>query len=402
MGELGSFFARQARNYKLVLLKKSGFSAFNYLTFDYTNIYIRELGASFIQLGLIGSVGGLVNAVIAYPFGRLIDRYSSKNIMLVTLFLQTLVPLTYFLAKDWIWIVLATALSTFALFCSQGVENVLMANSLRNVDRAKGFSLVTAVSLIPTVVAPLIAGATLARLGGISAQNLKLLYLVEFLGLSVISVFVGLRLKETKSLLDHGGTLLEDLREVVSGSPYLKRWLLIDTMSASSYAVMGRYIMVYASEIQGAGPIILGWMAAVFAIVGILSSIPLGALADRIGRIRTVLLIRPLFHISTLILLFTPDPRWIILGWALRGTFNPSLSILATYRNELVSPEERGRWMGIRELLRGIFRIPAPLLGGILYTRVSPTAPFLFHMFIDIFLRVPLLLTMPKTLPKKG
>jgi len=215
-------------------------------------------------------------------------------------------------------------------------------------------------------------------------------------------VFVGLRLRETKSLLDHGGTLIEDLREVLSGSPYLKRWLLIDTMSASSYAVMGRYIMVYASEIKGAGPIILGGMAAVFAIVGILSSIPLGALADRIGRIKTVLLIRPLFHISTLILLFTPDPRWIILGWALRGTFNPSLSILATYRNELVSPEERGRWMGIRELLRGIFRIPAPLLGGILYTRVSPMAPFLFHMFIDIFLRVPLLLTMPKTLPKKG
>jgi MFS family permease len=402
MRELRSFFSRQARNYKLVLLKKSGFSAFNYLTFDYTNIYIRELGASFIQLGLIGSVGGLVNAVIAYPFGRLIDRYSSKNIMLVTLFLQTLVPLTYFLAKDWIWIALATALSTFAFFCSQGVENVLMANSLRNVDRAKGFSLVTAVSLIPTVVAPLIAGATLARLGGITAQNLKLLYLVEFLGLAVISVFVGLRLKETKSLLEHGGTLLEDLREVLSGSPYLKRWLLIDTMSASSYAVMGRYIMVYASEIQEAGPIILGWMAAIFAIVGILSSIPLGALADRIGRIKTVLLIRPLFHISTLILLYTPDPRWIILGWALRGTFSPSLSILATYRNELVSPEERGRWMGIRELLRGIFRIPAPLLGGILYTRVSPTAPFLFHMFIDIFLRVPLLLTMPKTLPKKG
>jgi MFS family permease len=402
MGELRSFFSRQARNYKLVLLKKSGFSAFNYLTFDYTNIYIRELGASFIQLGLIGSVGGLVNAVIAYPFGRLIDRYSSKKIMLVTLFLQTLVPLTYFFAKDWIWIALATALSTFALFCSQGVENVLMANSLRNVDRAKGFSLVTAVSLIPTVIAPLIAGATLARLGGISAQNLKLLYLVEFLGISVISVFVGLRLKDTKSLLDHGGTLLEDLREVLSGSPYLKRWLLIDTMSASSYAVMGRYIMVYASEIQGAGPIILGWMAAVFAVVGILSSIPLGALADRIGRIKTVLLIRPLFHISTLILLFTPDPRWIILGWALRGTFNPSLSILATYRNELVSPEERGRWMGIRELLRGIFRIPAPLLGGILYTRISPTAPFLFHMFVDVFLRIPLLLTMPRMITSKN
>ena len=54
--------------------------------------------------------------------------------------------------------------------------------------------------------------------------------------------------------------------------------------------------------------------------------------------------------------------------------------------------------MGVRELLRGIFRIPAPILGGLLYTHVSPQAPFLFHMAADVFIRIPLLLTMPRTL----
>jgi MFS family permease len=353
-------------------------------------------------LGLIGSIGGLVNAVIAYPFGRLIDRYSSRKILLMTLLVQALVPLTYFLARDWVWIALATALSTLAFFCAQGVENVVMANSLLDVDRARGFTLVTAVSLVPTVVAPLVAAAILTNLGGISAGSLKILFLIEFVGLAAIGLYVGLRLEETGSLLERGGSLLGDLREVLSGSPYLKRWLLIDTMSASSFAVMGRYVMVYASEVKGADPFVLGGMGAIFAIVGIVSSVPLGALADRIGRIKTVLVLRPMFHISTLILLFSPDPRLLILGWALRGTFNPSLSILAAYRNELVSPEERGRWMGVRELLRGIFRIPAPLLGGMLYTSVSPQAPFLFHMFVDVFLRIPLLLSMPRTLPKRS
>ncbi len=85
-----------------------------------------------------------------------------------------------------------------------------------------------------------------------------------------------------------------------------------------------------------------------------------------------MLLLRPVFHASTLILLFAPDPRLLVVGWALRGVFQPSLSILAAYRNELVDPSERGRWMGVRELLRGVFRIPSPLLGGLLYTHVSP------------------------------
>jgi len=400
LGGLRSFLSRQARNYRLVLLKKSGFSAFNYLTIDYTSIYIRQLGASFVQLGLVGSIGWLVNAVVAYPFGRLIDVYSSKRLLLITVLLQASVPFTYFLARDWVWIAVATSLSSLAYFCTQGLENVVMANSLRDTDRARGFTLVTSASLVPTVVAPLVAAAILTRLGGISAENLKTLFLIEFLGLAAIGLYIGLRFEETGGFLGNGRSLFGGLREMLSGSPYLKRWLLIDTISASSYAVMGKYVMVYAQEAKGVDPIVIGAMGATFALVGIVSSVPLGALADRIGRIRTVLLMRPLFHASTLILLYAPDPRWLILGWALRGTFNPSLSILAAYRNELVSPEERGRWMGVRELLRRLFMIPAPLLGGILYTNVSPQAPFMLHIIVDVFVRIPLLLTMPSTLPE--
>ena len=383
-------------------MKKSGYSAFNYLTLDYTSIYIRRLGASFVQLGLVGSIGWLVNAVVAYPFGRLIDEYSSRRLMLFTVLVQTLVPLTYYLARDWVWIAVATSLSSLAYFFSQGLENVVIANSLRDEERAKGFTLVTSVSMMPTVVAPLVAAAILTHRGGISAGSLKTLFLIEFLGLAAIGLYIVLRFEETGSRMGGGGSLLEGLREVLSGSPYLKRWLLIDTISASSYAVMGKYVVVYAQEVKGVDPLVIGSMGAVFAVVGIVSSVPIGALADRIGRIKTVILTRPLFHASTLILLFTPDPRLLVLGWALRGTFNPSLSVLAAYRNELVSPEERGRWMGVRELLRRVFMIPAPLLGGVLYTSVSPRAPFLFHMFMDVFVRVPLLLTMPRTLPERG
>lgn len=396
--DLRGFFSKQARNFQLVLLKKTGFSFFNMLTRDYVNIYIRLLGANFVQLGLVGSIGGLVNAIIAYPFGSLIDRYSSRKILLLTISAQALVPLTYFYARDWMWIAVATALSTLAMFCSRGVENVVIANSLKDEDRATGFSMVTALSLIPTVFAPIAAGVILTRFGGLTAGNIRILFIIELVGVALIGLYVGLRLEETESLGKRGQSLIQEFRAVMSGRPYLKRWLLIDTMSASSFAVMMRFVMVFAVEEKGVDPLTLGAMSTVYALVGILSAIPLGKLADRIGRVRTVILIRPLFHISTLILLFTPDPRWIILGWALRGTFQPSLSILAAYRNELVPPSERGKWMGIRELLRGIFRIPAPLIGGILYAQVSPLAPFLFHMFVDVFLRIPLLLTMPRTL----
>jgi MFS family permease len=341
-----------------------------------------------------------VNAVISYPFGWLIDRYSSKKILVTTLIAQVLVPLTYFFARDWVWVSVSTALSTFAFFCTSGVENVIVANSLMDEDRATGFTSLTAFSTIPTVIVPIVAGGVLTQMGGLSVPNIKILFLVQFLGLAVIAVFIGFSLEETRGSQRRTQSPLEGLRSVMSGSPYLKRWLVIDTLSASSFAVMGRYVMIYAMEEQGADPLILGAMASASALVGILSAIPLGALADRIGRIKTIMILRPLFHGSTLLLLFAPDPRLLILAWLLRGTFQPSLGILAAYRNELVPESERGKWMGIRELSRGVFRIPAPILGGILYSQVSPQAPFLFHMFVDVFIRLPLLLTMPTTLRK--
>lgn len=395
---LSRFLRRQGRNYKLVLLRRSGFSLFNNLTTQYVNIYIRLIGASFVQLGLIGSIGGLVNAAISYPFGWLIDRYSSKRILVATLVAQVLVPLTYFYARDWVWVSVSTALSTFAFFCTSGVENVVIANSLRDEDRATGFTSITALSTLPAIVVPIVAGGVLTRMGGLSVSNLKTLFLVQFLGLAAIALFVGLSLQETPGFQRGAQSLAEGLRSVLSGGSYLKRWLVIDTISASSFAVMGRFVMIYAAEERGADPMILGAMVSASALVSIASAIPLGALADRIGRINAIMILRPLFHGSTLLLLFAPDPRLLVLAWLMRGTFQPSLGILAAYRNELVPESERGKWMGIRELFRGIFRIPAPLLGGILYSRVSPMAPFLFHMLVDVFIRIPLLLTMPRTL----
>ena len=252
--DLRGFLSKQTRNFQLVLLKKIGFSFFNMLTRDYVNIYIRLLWTNFVQLGLMGSIGGLVNAIIAYPFGSLIDRYSSKKILLLTIAAQDLVPLTYFYARDWMWVAVATELSTLAMFCSRGVENVVVANSLKNEDRATGFSMVTALSLIPTVFAPLEAGAILTRLGGLIAGNIRGLFLLELTGVVLIGLYVGLRLEEIESLGKRGQSILQELGAVMVGGPYLKRWLLIDTMSASSFAVMVRFVMVYAVEEKGSTP----------------------------------------------------------------------------------------------------------------------------------------------------
>jgi MFS family permease len=67
---------------------------------------------------------------------------------------------------------------------------------------------------------------------------------------------------------------------------------------------------------------------------------------------------------------------------------------------EMVDESQRGRWSGILMLFNNLARIPAPLIGGILYQAVNPAVLFLFPVAIDLFLRLPTLLTTPETLAR--
>ena len=408
LSSINEFLSRQDRSFKIILARRTVALVFNNFTVTYREIYIRLLGASFLQLGLILTLGGLISSIISYPFGRLIDRKSPRNILIVAVMLEALVPLTFFLAVDWFWVSIAVILSSIFSFCIGGVENIIVANAARTEDRARCFSILATFTNIPPIVVPLITGVFLNKMGGFTIFNINILFIVEFTGLLFLSLATARLLKDIPSLKQipsydrHARekelSPWEEVKEVMNSGIGLKRWLVLDTISASTFAVFSRYIWVYGMEELGLTPLLIGMMSTTNALIGILSPIPLGILSDKIGRVKTMLLIRPLMNTGLLIFLFTNDPRLLTLAWAMRGVFQANIGILMTYRNELVPRSMRGRWMGVREIFRSIFRIPAPLFGGFLYSYVSPKAPFLFRIACDLFIRVPILLTMPRTI----
>jgi hypothetical protein len=69
---------------------------------------------------------------------------------------------------------------------------------------------------------------------------------------------------------------------------------------------------------------------------------------------------------------------------------------------ELVPSGQRGRWLGITNTLSSLFRIPAPIIGGILYRGVNPGLIFIIPLFLDMCIRIPILiLKVPETIKKK-
>lgn len=78
---------------------------------QYSNIYIRALGASPIELGAANSASGLGTTMVSLPLGYMQDRYSVRKIYLAGVALAVFVPLLYALAFRWEYIAVAILLS---------------------------------------------------------------------------------------------------------------------------------------------------------------------------------------------------------------------------------------------------------------------------------------------------
>ena len=160
------------------------------------------------------------------------------------------------------------------------------------------------------------------------------------------------------------------------------------------------FSQVYAHEVKGADAVVLGAMAAAAAAGSIVLAVPLGRLADRIGRKRVLYLTIPLFCLSCLVLVWAPGPAaFLVAAGALQSFFYIGGPIAAAMERELVpggtdGPLDRhrpGREDAGRRGRSSSSRAPSG-------TGVGPEYVFLAFVAIDLGIRLPLLVTMPETL----
>jgi MFS family permease len=393
---LVSFWKRQMKSWRVVVTRAIFNRFFIRLTMDYTNIYVRALGATPLQLGSLNSVTHLASTVISGPLGWIQDRYSLKKYFIISIGLFIFVPLIYALAQDWIWIIPAMFLTIFSWPC-QTICDVC----LKKRDRATGKSLCEVVGSIPSLSAPTIAAFLIAFFGGISVKGIRPLYWIQFAGQCIVFLFVYTTMTEVNR---HEKRKMEfsfvgDFREVFERGTALKRWIIVSTLSMFITSLTSPFRAPFAHEIKGADQFVIGGMASASLVVQILFATPLGRLADNIGRKKVFYALAPLYWASNLLLVFAPTPELLILSGVLLGFQNiVSIAVLASIRAELVPVDCLGRWRGILSLFGGLASITASIMGGLIWETFGPAYIFLLPVVIDLLVRIPTISSIPETL----
>ena len=394
-----SFWKRQRRNWRIVVTRAVFNRVLNWLTMDYNNIYIRVLGASPTELGAVNSILGLATALIAVPRGWLEDRHSLRKIFVTSVALFILSPLIYALARDWIWVIPAMSLSVFSFPCA-----TICDVSLKNRDRGAGKALCESIGSTPSLVAPTVAAFLITMFGGLNAEGIRPLYWIQFVGQCLLFLYVFTQMTEIPrpAVAVKTSGFLSDFHDVFRRGTALKRWLVFSTVGTFTMMMTSPFRAPFAHEIKGAEQFIIGGMATASLVVQVLLAIPLGGLADRIGRKKVFYGLTPLSCASNLVLVYSPTPELLIISGILLGFQMVSrIAVIGAMSAELVPIDCIGRWRGILGFLGGIASVLAPIVGGLLWEALDPAYVFLIPVAVDLLVRVPLLASIPETVALK-
>jgi len=236
--------------------------------------------------------------------------------------------------------------------------------------------------------------------GGVGVSGIRPLFFVSLVG-TVGAFLLILTQLSNRRWVSPGETkpnLFKGLSQVFKEGHNLKRMLAITSIAYVPYGMILPFTQVFAHEVKGADEYVLGAMVSGMALTSLVLGIPMGRLADRIGRKKVLYLITPIFWASSLLLIWAPSPGFLIAAGTLQGFFWILSVITGAMTVELVPPEQMGRWLGIIKLFMLLSAASAALLAGIIWDNIGAEYLFLTPIGLDLFIRIPLLIGMPETL----
>ena len=374
------------------------------MVFPYLSVYIVALGASATQLGIVNSIGMMIAGLFGPFTGWFIDRIGPKKIYLVGIAFMAVCYLTYGLAQSWGVTIIAMiaywmGFSTTILSCA-----TICGNCLVNRDRATGMMICETVTAgLLGMAGPIIATWLVSQSGGVNANGIRPLFFSGLIITMGTFVLVLMQLSNQKWTEKHTSrtNLFEEISQVFKSGKHLKRWIVIAAVTQLPIGMVFPFSQVFAYKVKGANEFILGAMVTGSALSSILFAIPLGRLADRVGRKKVLFITIPLFLLSNLMLILAPTPAFLVLAGILQGFYYIGAPIAAAIERELVPAEHMGRWTGVNRFFKMSFSGILALTAGIIWDKFGPQYVFITFITIELLIRLPLLISIPETLNKR-
>jgi MFS family permease len=333
-------------------------------------LFLMSIGASKTSLSVIEGIAESTSALIKALSGFWSDRIGrNKPFMIIGYGLSALVMPLYSLVASPVQVLLLRFAERFGKGIRTAPRDSLIAGSVTNNETGKSFGLQKALDNSGAIAGPLIAFLLLYFF----KEQYRLVFLLAgipaFLAIFVIIFCIKEARKSSTELFKR-----------FHFSDFPRRFyfflgiIFIFTLGNSTDALL----LVKANE-AGIKIAFIPLVYLITSTVSVAFAIPLGSLADRIGKEK--LLIAGFLIYSIVYYGFgrTSNVALIAGLFALYGLYSASTDgIQKAFISDIIDKNKKGTGLGIYNALLGITLLPASLIAGILYDKVNSSLPFYF------------------------
>jgi MFS family permease len=362
-------------------------------------LYVRELGGSPANIGLLAMVGLFVMMVLSPLGGWLTDRYRRVKLYAFAPVIGAVGCLLMWLAPTWGWLIPGQILNWMPGLLGGPALFGLISDMGPDETRGTRFAYQMAGFGVCAALGPLAGGFIYKHLG---YQTFLLLQAAML----CLAAFLRSLIRDPReasrqaSGYKHPGLragLAAAVRLMVASRQFVL-FLVVTTIVTFGIMAAGSLFSVYMSEVLHVDQADMGVIYSIAGVAGIVASLIGGVASDRMGR--KPVLAMTVFGLSLTLIWFSGARTLAALGavWLLQGFFGslggPAMDALFA---DLTERESRGTIRSVFTSVQTLIVLPAPLLGGFLWERVAPAAPFwtgaglvmLGGIVLLIFLREP-------------
>ncbi len=399
--ELKGFLKRQASTFRTNILRNQiNFFALA-LTIQYQSIYLTTLGANPLTLGYLNSVIGVIYTVSTIPAGTLADKHGIKKMIMITTMVSMLASLLFGIANTWQVAAVGLLLFGFGTSLDQTICPMICGSLLGNHERATGMGICDSLSFLPSLFAPILAASLITLFGGMNTEGIRPLFIMQFA--FHLIVFVIIRSRFENPPIEVGGqkrNLFKDLKYILSEGKYIRRWLIVTSLSFFPFQVLF-YIPLFAADVLGSNQFVVGGLGIAATLVMVFLSVPMGLIADKYGKMNVIIASSFLVFLSRFLLIYAPNNMVVLLSGLFGGFFLSLIPSQITISADLVPVEYLGSWYGTIGFFRGIVNIVSPLICGYVWEVYAPQSMFLLLAAVQA-LHILVVISVPKDIEKRG
>ena len=331
--------------------------------------YLQALGAPITAIGLFGTIEDLLDGLYQYPGGWIADRFGRRRALLAFIALAAVGYAVFLLMKSW-WIAFI-ALALVMVWDSMASPTLfaVVGDALPRSKRTMGFTVQSVLRRVPIVIAPVIGGAMIARVGIVKGVREGL---VVSIALALVTLLVASRI--TIPVIADQAPI--NIRGVWRRIPPTLRWLLAsDIFIRTCDAMVDVFLVIFAVSVIGVSAIDFGVAVAVQSLTAILVYIPAAKIAERTGKKPFVIATFIAFAFFPLAIVWSTSFPWLLFAFVIGGLREVGEPARKALIIDLAEPALRARVVGLYYLGRSVAIAPAAFIGGLLW-KISPLIPF--------------------------